>query len=105
MEKEEIRNAPFLVFNQARRHYYRGQISRELFIKIEVINHPKNIGLFSVGIYEGHAQEKMFQYDEDGRGFFNKLMPNFGKIIVHLDNAETEKFDNYEEFLNEITSY
>ena len=94
MEKEEIRNKPFLVFKVARIYYYGPKISRELYIKIEVINHPKNIGLFSAGIYESHAQEKLFQYDEDGREFFNRLMPNFGKIIVQFDNAETKDFDN-----------
>jgi len=46
----------------------------------------------------------MFYYDEDRRKFFNELMPNFGKIAVQFDNAETKEFDNYEEFLDEITS-
>jgi len=101
-EKENIRNAPFLMNIKACRHY---NVPRtKLFIEIEIANEEEKLILSSRGIFRGRLGKHLHDYNNRGREYFERLMPNFGKIRVLIRNEKAISFDNYEEFLDEITS-
>ncbi len=101
-EKENIRNAPFLMNIKACRHY---NVPRtKLSIEIEIANEEEKLILSSSGIFRGRLGNHFHGYNNRGREYFEKLIPNFGKIRVLIHNEKPISFDNYEEFLDEITS-
>jgi len=104
-EKKDIRNAPFLMNIKACRYY---NVPRtKLFIEIDIINEEEKLILSYKGISVGRLGKRHYDYDGRGKDFFNKMMPNFGKINlkIFMDKEIIKKdFDNYEEFLDEITS-
>jgi len=106
--KEEIRNSPFLVHVSTRIHYYGvEQRKYDLFIEIEIIEKKEKITLSSEGISGGKYGNYIQKYDNQTSGYFYELIQNFGKINIKLfdgkKDAKTD-FNNYEEFLDEITS-
>ena len=99
--KEEIRHNPFFVIVNTQRHVN----NWILYVDFELTDQKDDLFLFEPGkgmcIGQGHRYHR---YDEDGRHFFNDLMGNFGRVWV-LIPGETKpiEFNNYEEFLDEIT--
>ncbi|MDH5203685.1 MAG: hypothetical protein OEW69_10590 [Nitrospirota bacterium] len=69
MRKDEIRNVPFKVFTEARRHYYKGQISRYLCIKIEVKTIQKILDCFLQEYMKAMLEKKCFIMMKIGGNF------------------------------------
>ena len=101
-EKENIRDAPFLMNIKACRHY---NVPRnKLFIEIEIANEKEKLILSSRGIFRGRLGKHLHDYNNRGREYFDRLIPNFGKIRILIHNEKPIFFDNYEGFLDEIIS-
>ncbi len=106
-EKEEIRKNPWKLFEIAIRHYFNSKVN---YIEIELTNEDKNLFLFKDRfgkLKEGNNILKSFHYyDADGREYFLKLLPSFGKVWIFIGGEKIPRaFDSYEKFLDEITSY
>jgi len=99
-KKEEIKKNPWRVLITARRFYSKSN----LYIEVEIKDQERNLFLLKQGMCIGKGK-KFHNYDEKGRHFFNDLIPIFDKVWI-LIPGETEKipFDNYEKFLDKITS-
>ena len=103
-EKERISKAPFLVFSRAQRHYLKSDLSKKILIEIEIKDQKKDLGLSSQGIYIGQPSNIIHQYDKVGTYYFMDMIPSFGKVEVILLNDEARQYENYEEFIDVITS-
>ena len=102
-EKEEIRNNPWKVVITTHRHYSKWK----MHIEIEDVSREDNLFLFpkQLGYFRGGNLHHVHQYDADGRMYFERQIPNFGKVWIHdPEGNNIIEFDDYESLLNEITS-
>lgn len=99
--KEEIRKDPHKVIKKTHRYYDNFKLS----IQIELTNQEQPLLLLPPK--QGMRIEKdrtVHRYDKNGERFFNDLMAHFGKAYVLIPGPTKHiEFNNYEEFLDEIT--
>lgn len=104
-DKDSIREAPWKVFITTKHYYW--VTESKLSIVIEIINEIKKLVLFSGGMHRGRRGTRYLRYnryDDNGNDYFNRLMNKFGKITVKIQSGDKYEFDNYDKFLETITS-
>jgi len=100
MKKEELRDSPFLVYAEAKRHFN----ERRSEIEIKVLKEWEKIILIAEEGYFLYPGKIFFRNDEKGTKLFGSLVDSFGKVKVKFSEKEIIRFDSYEEFLDEIVS-
>lgn len=107
-KKSELEHNPFLIWTCVQRHWAQPPQSLE----IELLDRKEKLRFVTptdmttkkrthgICIGEGHCYHDL---DAEGREFFSKLRPQFGKVWIPIPGeAKPREFLNYEEFLSEI---
>ena len=99
-KKEKIRKDPWQVLITTRRYYDKS----DLFILIEPIEGTECFYLRTEGVVVGEHKKIKNYHLEKTNDFFKESMPFKQLQVLIPDEITPHIFDNYEEFLDEITS-
>ncbi len=113
MKKEEIRNNPLRIYLAANiRYTILGK--PKFYIEIELANEERgNLYLAWNRVFLSNKRVDLWknrpiarsaqEYDINGEHFFRDLAHTFGRVWVEKKGKETLSFNNYEEFLDDIS--